>query len=120
MLSGGRDGPGAASGGTLARRATFWFVPTNFGGLGTGTLLFAPGPNTECSAGLGYEASSVTPESFSLGSCIRQAGPCLVGASSSGFRDGFLKQNTGPLNVQWCPPYGNREIQQGLFCTTFA
>lgn len=69
--------------------SVFGFVPTHFRGLSTGTVPLAPGPNADCSAGLEYEESLVTPENFSLGSSIRQAGPCLLGWSSSCFMDCF-------------------------------
>lgn len=56
--------------GERARCATFWRAPTPSRGLSPSTFLPGPGPNTGCSAGLGYEDGSVTPESFSLGSSV--------------------------------------------------
>lgn len=103
-----RRAPGGSYG-PLAGQATFRLAPTRFRGLSTGPLLFAPGPNTECGAGLEY----VPPESFSLGSSVRQAAPRRAGRPSSRFRGCFLKQNTGQLNTQWGPPYGHWKYDRG-------
>lgn len=94
--------------------ATFWLAPTHFRGRSTGTFQLPPGANTDCSTGLEYD-SFVTPGSFSLGSSVRQAGPCLLGRSPSCFRGCCLKQSTGQLSHHGVSSMERRKIKGGRF-----
>lgn len=69
--------------------SVFLFAPAHFRGLNTGTLPFAPVPNTDRSAGLEHDDSLVTPDSLNLGSSIKLAGPCLLARHSSCLRGCF-------------------------------
>lgn len=94
----------------LEERTTFLFAAAHFRGLNTGTLPFAPVPNTDRSAGLEHDDNLLIPDSLSLGSSIKLVGPCRLAWPSSCRRDCFLKQNTDQL------PFRSQGKQGKPFC----